>query len=282
MFPILMQTIQRDSAICFPMLGNLTINPPSYFTVFGKNIYFYGVIIGLGFILGMLYCARRSREFGLKPDDVYDLMIWLIPFSIIGARLYYVLFELENYLRHPAEIFAIREGGLAIYGGIIAGILVIWAVSRKKKVPVAAFLDLVVFGLLIGQIIGRWGNFMNREAFGAPTDSFLRMGLYNTLTGQTEYYHPTFLYESVWNLIGFVLLHFLSKRRKYDGQIALCYAAWYGLGRCLIEGLRMDSLYWGSFRVSQVLAGISCVTAIIVLIWQHFREHPKEKLWVNR
>ena len=162
MFPILMQTIQRDSAICFPMLGNLTVNPPSYFTVFGKNIYFYGVIIGLGFILGMLYCARRSREFGLKPDDVYDLMIWLIPFSIIGARLYYVLFELDTYLQNPAEIFAIREGGLAIYGGIIAGIIVICLLSRKKKVSVLAFLDLVVFGLLIGQIIGRWGNFMNR------------------------------------------------------------------------------------------------------------------------
>ena len=117
MFPILIQTIQRNSAITFPMLGDLTINPPAYFTVFGKNIYFYGVIIGLGFILGMLYCARRSRDFGLKPDDVYDLMIFLIPFSIIGARLYYVIFELDYYIQHPEHIFSTRRGAWPSTGG---------------------------------------------------------------------------------------------------------------------------------------------------------------------
>ena len=284
MFPILMQTIQRDSAICFPMLGNLTINPPSYFTVFGKNIYFYGVIIGLGFILGMLYCARRSREFGLKPDDVYDLMIWLIPFSIIGARLYYVLFELENYLRHPAEIFAIREGGLAIYGGIIAGILVIWAVSRKKKVPVAAFLDLVVFGLLIGQIIGRWGNFMNREAFGAETEIFCRMGL--IAPDGSIYVHPTFLYESLWNLGILIFLIWFTKKgkRRYDGQCLLLYFLLYGLGRAWIEGLRTDSLYIGSsnIRISQALSLVLAVISLAVLLYQSRRPHPPEALFVNR
>ena len=123
---------------------------------------------------------------------------------------------------------------------------------------------------------------MNREAFGAATDSFFRMGLYNTVTGAWEYYHPTFLYESVWNALGFVLLHFLSKRRRYDGQIALGYVAWYGLGRCLIEGLRMDSLYWGSVRVSQLLAGISCAAAVCVLLWQHFRPHDRKDLLVNQ
>ena len=285
MFPILMQTIQRDSAICFPMLGNLTINPPSYFTVFGKNIYFYGVIIGLGFILGMLYCARRSREFGLKPDDVYDLMIWLIPFSIIGARLYYVLFELENYLQHPAEIFAIREGGLAIYGGIIAGIIVIWAVSRKKKVPVPAFLDLVVFGLLIGQIIGRWGNFMNREAFGAETEIFCRMGL-TAPDGSTIFVHPTFLYESLWNLAGLIFLIVWTKKghRKYDGQCTLIYFFWYGLGRAWIEGLRTDSLYIGStnIRVSQALSIVLVLISLTLLILLSRRPHPPETLYVNR
>ena len=285
MFPILMQTIQRDSAICFPMLGNLTVNPPSYFTVFGKNIYFYGVIIGLGFILGMLYCARRSREFGLKPDDVYDLMIWLIPFSIIGARLYYVLFELENYLQHSAEIFAIREGGLAIYGGIIAGILVIWAVSRKKKVPVAAFLDLVVFGLLIGQIIGRWGNFMNREAFGAETDIFCRMGLIAP-DGSSIYVHPTFLYESLWNLGILIFLIIFTKKgkRRYDGQCLLLYFLLYGLGRAWIEGLRTDSLYIGgsNIRVSQALSLVLAVISLAVLLYQSRRPHPPEALFVNR
>ena len=285
MFPILMQTIQRDSAICFPMLGNLTINPPSYFTVFGKNIYFYGVIIGLGFILGMLYCARRSREFGLKPDDVYDLMIWLIPFSIIGARLYYVLFELENYLRHPADIFAIREGGLAIYGGIIAGIIVICLLSRKKKVPVAAFLDLVVFGLLIGQIIGRWGNFMNREAFGAETEIFCRMGLIAP-DGSSIYVHPTFLYESLWNLGILIFLIWFTKKgkRRYDGQCLLLYFLMYGLGRAWIEGLRTDSLYIGSsnIRVSQALSLVLAVISLAVLLYQSRRPHPPEALFVNR
>ena len=123
---------------------------------------------------------------------------------------------------------------------------------------------------------------MNREAFGAPTDSFLRMGLYNTATGAVEYYHPTFLYESLWNFVGFLLLHFLSKKRKYDGQVALGYVAWYGLGRAFIEGLRMDSLYWGPFRVSQVLAGISCVAAVAVLLWQGFRPHDPAKMLVNQ
>lgn len=285
MFPVLMQTIQRDSAICFPMLGNLTINPPSYFTVFGKNIYFYGVLIGLGFILGMLYCAHRSREFGLKPDDVYDLMIWLIPFSIIGARLYYVLFELEHYIQNPADIFAIRNGGLAIYGGIIAGVLVVYLVCRKKRVPVLAFLDLAVFGLLIGQIIGRWGNFMNREAFGAETEIFCRMGLIAP-GGSSIYVHPTFLYESLWNLgvLIFLILFTKKGKRRYDGQCLLLYFLLYGLGRSWIEGLRTDSLYiaGSNIRVSQALSLVLVVISLILLIIQSRRPHPPEAMFVNR
>ena len=137
-------------------------------------------------------------------------------------------------------------------------------------------------GFLIGQSLGRWGNFFNREAFGAPTDSFLRMGLLNWLTGEYEYYHPTFLYESLWNAAGFLLLHFLSKKRQYDGQIALGYAAWYGLGRAFIEGLRMDSLYWGSIRVSQVLAAVSCVAAVAVLVLMAVRKDWHRPLFANR
>jgi phosphatidylglycerol:prolipoprotein diacylglycerol transferase len=143
-------------------------------------------------------------------------------------------------------------------------------------------LDLVALGFLIGQVLGRWGNFFNREAFGATTDSFLKMGLLNTITGQVEYVHPTFLYESLWNLVGFIALHFLSKKRQYDGQIALGYVAWYGLGRTFIEGLRQDSLYWGTFRVSQVLAAISCFIAVGVLLFNLFRKHDRAKLFVYR
>ena len=269
------------SVISFPSLG-ISVNPPRSISLGPLNIYFYGIIIACGLVLAVLYCMNRSKEFGIQEDDILDGVLWVTPFAICCARAYYCIFAWHEYAADPISVLYIWNGGLAIYGGVIGALIGVSVLCKLKKIKLPAMLDLVLLGFLIGQSIGRWGNFMNREAFGAPTDSFLRMGLYNTLTAQTEYYHPTFLYESMWNLCGFVLLHFLSKRRKYDGQIALCYAAWYGLGRCIIEGLRMDSLYWGSFRVSQVLAGISCVAAVIVLIWQHFREHPKEKLWVNR
>lgn len=285
MFPILFQTIQRDSVISFPMFGDFSINPPAYFTVFGKNIYFYGVIIALGFVLGTLYCARNARRFGIKSDDVYDFMLWTIPLSIIGARLYYVLFRLPHYIQHPSEIFAIWEGGLAIYGGVIAGIIVAVVLCRKKKIPLLAMLDLLVYGLLIGQIIGRWGNFMNREAFGAQTDVFCRMGL-TAPDGTQIFVHPTFLYESLWNLAGLIFLIVWERKdkRKYDGQCLLFYFFWYGIGRAWIEGLRTDSLYIGStnIRVSQALSIVLALISFIILIVQSRREHSPEKLFVNQ
>lgn len=262
-------TIMRDASISFPMLGDFSINPPSYFSIGNFNIYFYGVIIATGFILAALYCARRAHEFGFTSDDLYEVVIFLIPACILGARLYYVLFRLEDYLANPAKIFAIRDGGLAIYGGIIFGIItaIIWCKVRKKRL--FALGDLTVFGLLIGQSIGRWGNFMNREAFGGITDIFCRMGLTPPF-GETIYVHPTFLYESLWNFTGFLILHFLSKRkkRKFDGQYFWLYILWYGLGRVWIEGLRTDSLYIGAsgIRVSQLLAGVSALAALIVLL----------------
>lgn len=285
MFPFLFSTMQRNSAISFPMLGDFSIDPPAYFTVFGINIYFYGVIIGLGFIFAMLYCSKRCGRFGIKQDDFFDMMLWLLPFSIIGARLYYVLFELDSYLADPGKIFAIRDGGLAIYGGVIAGIIVIWLVCRRKKIPVLAMMDLVVFGLLIGQILGRWGNFMNREAFGAETEIFCRMGL-TAPDGTTIFVHPTFLYESLWNLVGLIFLIVWTNKgkRRYDGQCLLIYFLWYGAGRSWIEGLRTDSLYIGSsnIRVSQALSIALALIALAVLIAESRRPHPPEKLYVNR
>ncbi len=285
MFQFLFSTMQRESAVSFPMLGDFSIDPPAYFTVFGINIYFYGVLIGLGFILAMLYCSKRCSKFGIRQDDFFDMMLWLLPFSIIGARLYYVLFELDSYLADPAKIFAIRDGGLAIYGGVIAGILVIWLVCRRKKIPVLAMLDLVVFGLLIGQILGRWGNFMNREAFGAETEIFCRMGL-TAPDGTTIFVHPTFLYESLWNLIGLIFLIVWTNKgkRRYDGQCLLIYFLWYGSGRAWIEGLRTDSLYIGgsNIRVSQALSIALALIALAVLIVQSRRPHSPEELYVNR
>ena len=257
MFPILLETIQRDSVISFPFLGGLRINPPAYFTLFGREIYLYGVMIALGFFLAILYCAKRAPEFGIPSDTFYDLMIWLIPLSILGARLYYVLFQADYYLAHPAEILAIWEGGLAIYGGLIAGALTCLVFCRIRKLSFPAMLDVMSFGVLIGQCIGRWGNFFNREAFGAETGIFCRMGL-TAPDGNTIYVHPTFLYESLWNLTGLILLIILSRRgkRRYDGQFILFYLFWYGLGRSWIEGLRTDSLYlWNTdIRVSQLLS----------------------------
>ena len=268
-------------AISFPSLG-IEINPARYISLGPLTIYFYGLIIATGLLLAVAYACRRSAEFGLKEDDIMDGVLWVTPFAILCARAYYVAFSWEEYAADPISMLYIWNGGIAIYGGVLGAIIGVSVLCRIKKIKLTTVLDLVLMSFLIGQSIGRWGNFFNREAFGAPTESFLRMGLFNTRTGAWEYYHPTFLYESLWNLCGFLLLHFLSKKRKYDGQIALGYAAWYGLGRAWIEGLRMDSLYWGPFRVSQCLAGISCVAAVSVLVYLHFKPHDPAKLLVNQ
>ena len=272
----------RDlSTITFPSLG-IEINPPRGIPFDDPRVYFYGLIIAAGLMLAVLYSCRRSKEFGIKEDDLLDGVLWVTPFAIICARAYYCVFAWHEFANDPISVLYIWKGGIAIYGGVLGAVLGILVFCRIKKIKVATVLDMVMLGFLIGQSLGRWGNFFNREAFGAETDSFLRMGLYNAYTGVTKYYHPTFLYESLWNAVGFVMLHFLSKKRKYDGQIALGYAAWYGLGRCIIEGLRMDSLYWGPVRVSQLLAGISCVAAVAVLLWQSLKPHDPAKLLVNQ
>lgn len=269
------------SVISFPFLG-LEMNPGRAFSLGPLTIHYYGIVIAFGLMLAVIYACKRSRQAGLTEDDILDGVLWITPFAIVCARIYYCVFSWDMYADNPVSALYIWEGGLAIYGGVLGAVLGVAVYCRVKKCSLPALLDLVSLGFLIGQCIGRWGNFFNREAFGAATDSFFRMGLYNTVTGATEYYHPTFLYESVWNFTGFLLLHFLSRRKKYDGQIALGYCAWYGLGRAVIEGLRVDSLYWGSIRVSQLLAALSCAAAVGVLVWQHFRPHSPEDLAVNR
>ncbi len=267
------------SPIVFPGLG-LEIDPPKGFQIGPLNIHFYGVIIAFGLMLAVIYGLKRSRQFGLKADDILDGVLWIAPVSILCARIYYCIFEWEHYASDPISVLYIWNGGLAIYGAVIGAAVCVLIFCRQKRVKLGAVLDIVSLGFLIGQAIGRWGNFMNREAHGGETDFFLRMGLWEG--GELRYYHPTFLYESLWNAVGFAALHFLSKKRQYDGQIALGYVAWYGLGRALIEGLRTDSLYWGPFRVSQVLAAVSCLAAVGVLAWQAFRPHSPEKLFVNQ
>jgi len=268
------------TTITFPGLG-ISLNPPREISVIGNfSIHFYGIIIGIGLLLSVIYGLRRCKSFGLKQDDVLDGVLWIVPVAIICARLYYCIFSWSDYKDNPISILYIWNGGLAIYGGVIGAALGVVVFCKVKKIRLGAVLDLVGISFLIGQSIGRWGNFFNREAFGAETDSFLRMGLEIGNTGEFVYHHPTFLYESLWNAAGFVLLHFLSKKRKYDGQMALGYVAWYGLGRAFIEGLRTDSLYWGSFRVSQVLAAASCLIAVALLIILQFRPH--KELYVKK
>ena len=248
----------------FPDLGlNFHINPVA-FSVGGFNIYWYGIIIGAGFMLALAFALRVLKNFGIKTDAFIDCVIAGFIFGIIGARLYYVIFRWEYYSQNPSEILAIHNGGLAIYGGVIGGLTAGCIMAKIKKVPVYAILDVAVTGFLIGQGIGRWGNFVNQEAFGTQTDLPWRMVSENT---NGVGVHPCFLYESVWCLLGFVLLYLFSRKyRKYDGQIFLLYLVWYGFERMLVEGLRTDSLYIFNLRVSQILAGLTMIIGIVLLI----------------
>ena len=255
-----------EHAISFPALGlDFQINRVAA-NAFGKDIYWYGIIICIGFVLAALYVNARVKEFGCTSDNLMDCLIICVPVGIICARIYYVVFEWDYYSQHPNEIIAVWNGGIAIYGAVIGVVVALYVYSRVKKLSFASLCDLAAFGLLIGQCIGRWGNFINGEAHGGPTD--LPWGM--SIDGAAAV-HPTFLYESVWNLVGFIALHFYSKKRKFSGEMALLYVAWYGLGRAWIEGLRMDSLYIGTLRVSQVLAAVSCIVAVALLARKYNR-----------
>ena len=270
--------------ISFPNLG-IEINPsPVAFSVFGKDIYWYGIIIAAGFVLAVAYALARVKTFGLVEDNILDMLFAAVPAAIICARLYYCIFYWELYADHPISVLYIWEGGLAIYGGIIGAVLAVIVFCKAKKLPLGPILDIGGLGLLIGQLVGRWGNFINREAHGGITDSFLKMGIVDA-SGTVTYYHPTFLYESLWNLIGFVLLHLYSGRRKFDGEVFALYLAWYGLGRAWIEGLRTDSLYlFGTgIRVSQLLAAVSCAAALAFVAYVRIAKKPQQSgLYVNR
>ena len=272
----------RYTNISFPGLG-IDIDPMRQFTLGPLNVHMYGIVIAFGLVLATVYAMRRARHFGLPEDHVLDGVLWVTPFAFLCARAYYCAFSWELYADNPISVFYIWQGGIAIYGGVLGAVAGIIIFCRIKKISLGAALDLVLLGFLIGQSIGRWGNFFNREAFGAETDAWLRMGLYDSFSGTVTYHHPTFLYESLWNALGFVILHFLSKKREYDGQIALGYAFWYGLGRFFIEGLRTDSLYipGTQLRVSQVLAAVSCLAAAAVLAYFVIKP-PAKPLFANR
>lgn len=252
------------------------------------EIYWYGVIIAVGFGLGLWIYLSHNRSCGIHPDEGLDIILWSMLGAIVGARAYYVAFQWDHYKDNLKEIFNLRGGGLAIYGGIIGALIVAFIVCRSKKLPMLPVADAAFPGVMLGQAIGRWGNFFNMEAFG--TNTTLPWGMTSdTISNYLSRHqaallaqgvvvdpampvHPTFLYESLWNLIGVaVLLLWLFPRRSYDGQITLGYTAWYGLGRFFVEGLRTDSLMWGSVRVSQALGGALFIVAaglmLAIFLW---------------
>ncbi|MBR5527841.1 MAG: prolipoprotein diacylglyceryl transferase [Clostridia bacterium] len=271
------------SSISFPGLFKTVfeIDPVATPDWFPLEIRWYGIAILIGMLGAFFYASYRAKQSGISFDDMLDYVIFTIPSGIIGARLYYVLFNLSDYTSFY-EIIAIWNGGLAIYGGIIGGLIAIILVSKVKKIHLPTMLDCAAPGVMIGQICGRWGNFFNAEAYGilekisfpfigdisTPTfaENFpLRMVISNSRVGEIAV-HPTFLYESAWNLLGFILINIYFKKKKFDGEIVLMYVSWYGIGRFFIEGLRGDSLMLGTFRVSQVLALVCFIAGVIAII----------------
>ena len=281
------------TTLFFPGLGlSFELNRVAV-TVFGLSIYWYGIIIGLAFLAATMCYVRRATLFGLDPDRMIDATLVVAMCGVIGARLYYVAFRWGDYAHNLTSIFNLRGGGLAIYGGVIFGILSAWVFCKLRGIKFLPMLDLLASGMLIAQAIGRWGNFVNIEAFGTNTTapwgmrspvitSYLtahqqRLAEAGMIVDPYMPVHPTFLYEFLWNIIGFILISKYIKRRKFDGEIFLLYIGWYGLGRAVIEGLRTDSLMLGGFRISQVLAALCVVASLAALgiIYSRIKRDPE-------
>jgi phosphatidylglycerol:prolipoprotein diacylglycerol transferase len=303
------ETVQ---SISFPGLGlEFDLNRVAI-VLFGLPIYWYGVIIVSGLLLAVVLCSKWGPRFGITEDQIIDMMLFAVPAALVAIRTYYVVFNLDFYRNADGslnwgEIFSLRDGGLAIYGAIISSAIVLLVFCRVRKISFPAFADLGVHGLFIGQLIGRWGNFMNVEAFGGSTTLPWRMcgstiaqymlshgyvdraGYESILSGSLGV-HPTFFYESLWNLVGLLLVYRMGKKRKFDGQCFLFYVFWYGIGRAWIEGLRTDSLYFFGLelfgvpiRTSQMLAALSAIIAGVVLLWKLWRgTYSPDKLYVNQ
>jgi len=261
-----------ENRICFPALGlEFNINRVA-FSIMGFNIYWYALLISAGIIGGYFYAVWQGKKQGLKTDVFSDVLLVGIPSAIICARAYYVFSKWDYYSQNPAEILNLRAGGIAIYGAVIGAVLSVLIYTKIKRYNTLKIFDICSVSLLIGQAVGRWGNFVNAEAHGYETQSFFKMGIWDNTLGKYIFYHPTFLYESLWNILGIFILHFMMKRKKADGQIFFLYIFWYGLGRFFIEGLRTDSLMAGNIRISQLVALISILVGIAATIYILHRE----------
>ena len=302
------------NTVSFPGLGlEFTLNRVAFtIPVLDRPVYWYGVIITCGLILAVYLCSRWGKRFGITEDNIIDMMLFAVPAALVAIRVYYVVFNLDMYRQADGSlnwgrILNYGDGGLAIYGAIISSAIVLLIFCRKKKLSFLAYADLGVHGLFIGQLIGRWGNFMNVEAYGGATTlpwrmcgpsiaanmvagGFVDQAGYEAILSGALGVHPTFFYESAWNLVGLIVVYWMGKRRRFDGECFLFYFFWYGLGRAWIEGLRTDSLYlfgWELFgvpiRVSQLLAAVTCVLAGGTLAWALWKYRGgKKELFVER
>lgn len=300
------------NVVTFPGLGlEFTLDRVAV-EILGRPIYWYGIIIVSGLLLAVALCSRWGKRYGITEDDIMDMMLFAVPAALVAIRAYYVIFNLDYYKNADGSldwglIFNYGDGGLAIYGAIISSAIVLLIFCRVRKLSFLAFADLGVQGLFIGQLIGRWGNFMNVEAYGSVTalpwrmcspsiaSEMLRWGYvdeagFQAILSGSLGVHPTFFYESVWNLAGLIITYFMGKKRRFDGQCFLFYVLWYGVGRSWIEGLRTDSLYFfglelfgAPVRTSQALAAISALAAgavLLYMLWKHSGKDPD--LFVDR
>ena len=281
-----MSLLTLTNWIAFPAL-DWQFNISDGFSLFGLSIKWYGVLIAIGFLSAVIYGIKRAPEFGINADKMIDAVLVCTLMGFVGARLYYVFFSsnVQAYLDNPLSILYVWEGGLGIYGGIIFAFLSGILMCRICKLPFLAMCDLASLGFLIGQSIGRWGNFFNQEAFGGNTTlpwgmtgNVIQQGVNGTDYDVTMPVHPTFLYESLWCLLGFVLLHILSKRiYRFKGEIFCGYLVWYGTGRFFIESLRTDSLMMGTLRASQLVAVIAVLLGIVLFIFLRQHQHALPK-----
>ena len=246
---------------------------PIFLKIGNIQIYWYSVILLVAFALGIFIAVKRGEKYGIDREIIYDYAVYLIPICLIGARLYYVLFNLNFYKNDIFSIIRVWEGGLAIHGGIIAGVIFTYFYTKKHDISMLKFCDILVISLILGQVIGRWGNFMNGEAYGPITSlstlrslwipNFIIDGMY--IDG--NYYHPTFLYESLWNLLGVGILLIIQRLKQYHyGYLTSFYMIWYGIGRCYIEGMRQDSLMLGSFKIAQLISIMMIIIGVILAI----------------
>ena len=265
----------------------LNVIDPVAISIGPIKIYWYGIIIALAMLIGISLATKEAQKLGLEEDTMVDMALWAIPIGFIGARLYYVLFKWDYYIQNPSEIIAIWNGGIAIYGGLIAGGLAVYWFARRKKMTLTLLLDILAPSVLLAQSIGRWGNFINQEAHGGAVSRQFLETLYlpefiiEQMNINGTYYHPTFLYESLWSLLGFILLIILRNQKGLlrRGEVALSYVIWYSFGRFFIEGMRTDSLWIGDImRVSQILSLVLFISAIILLVYRR-RDYPSKPFY---